>query len=285
MEHGSIQSKYKASRQERSHQERRKEEEEGKEEKTNQKTDNPTDKKPSSHGREKTTKSSPKRKYASSHSAQGIGEAKKMAKNSNGSNAGRKGQGRAGPLSKLYVKTGQLPGRLTITPSCLRNLKERLEKITNVLTAIETKHMIKKPDTKKKTKAEKETQNLKSCKRAKTSVCKASPLSPSSSISSFQSGSGREDGQREEKTTPIDDFFSNHQQAKNYYYDTLSPTRARDGDARDGDARASSDVDLRVRGGDSSLFKDFPAYADLYSDFESELSSLSGRGENQGTSY
>ena len=77
MEHGSIQSKYKASRQERSHQERRKEEEEGKEEKTNQKTDNPTDKKPSSHGREKTTKSSPKRKYASSHSAQGIGEAKK----------------------------------------------------------------------------------------------------------------------------------------------------------------------------------------------------------------
>ena len=145
--------------------------------------------------------------------------------------------------------------------------------------------MIKKPDTKKKTKAEKETQNLKSCKGAKTSVCKASPLSPSSSISSFQSGSGREDGQREEKTTPIDDFFSNHQQAKNYYYDTLSPTRARDGDARDGDARASSDVDLRVRGGDSSLFKDFPAYADLYSDFESELSSLSGRGENQGTSY
>ena len=284
MEHGSIQSKCKASRQERSHQERRKEEEEGKEEKTNQKTDNPTDKKPSSHGREKTTKSSPKRKYASSHSAQGIGEAKKMAKNSNGSNA-RKGQGRAGPLSKLYVKTGQLPGRLTITPSCLRNLKERLEKITNVLTAIETKHMIKKPDTKKKTKAEKETQNLKSCKRAKTSVCKASPLSPSSSISSFQSGSGREDGQREEKTTPIDDFFSNHQQAKNYYYDTLSPTRARDGDARDSDARASSDVDLRVRGGDSSLFKDFPAYADLYSDFESELSSLSGRGENQGTSY
>ena len=145
--------------------------------------------------------------------------------------------------------------------------------------------MIKKPDTKKKTKAEKETQNLKSFKGAKTSVCKASPLSPSSSISSFQSGSGREDGQREEKTTPIDDFFSNHQQAKNYYYDTLSPTRARDGDARDGDARASSDVDLRVRGGDSSLFKDFPAYADLYSDFESELSSLSGRGENQGTSY
>ena len=184
-------------------------------------------------------------------------------------------------ISKLYVKTGQLPGRLTITPSCLRNLKERLEKITNVLTAIETKHMIKKPDTKKKTKAEKETQNLKSFKGAKTSVCKASPLSPSSSISSFQSGSGREDGQREEKTTPIDDFFSNHQQAKNYYYDTLSPTRARD----NGDARASSDVDLRVRGGDSSLFKDFPAYADLYSDFESELSSLSGRGENQGTSY
>ena len=284
MEHGSIQSKYKASRQERSHQERRKEEEEGKEEKTNQKTDNPTDKKPSSHGREKTTKSSPKRKYASSHSAQGIGEAKKMAKNSNGSNA-RKGQGRAGSLSKLYVKTGQLPGRLTITPSCLRNLKERLEKITNVLTAIETKHMIKKPDTKKKTKAEKETQNLKSSKGAKTTVCEVSPLSPSSSISSFQSGSGREDGQREEKTTPIDDFFSNHQQAKNYYYDTLSPTRARDGDARDSDARASSDVDLRARGGDSSLFKDFPAYADLYSDFESELSSLSGRGENQGTSY
>ena len=161
----------------------------------------------------------------------------------------------------------------------------RLEKITNVLTAIETKHMIKKPDTKKKTKAEKETQNLKSSKGAKTTVCKVSPLSPSSSISSFQSGSGREDGQREEKTTPIDDFFSNHQQAKNYYYDTLSPTRARDGDARDSDARASSDVDLRARGGDSSLFKDFPAYADLYSDFESEFSSLSGRGENQGTSY
>ena len=282
--HGPIYSKQKTSRPERFGEERRKEEEE--EEKANQKTNQKTDKKSGVYGREKKEKNHTKRKLGSSCSVEGSWKKTKMAgkKNSNGSH----GTGESKSASRSNVKTGQLQKQFTITPSCLRNLKERLEKITNVLNTIETKHMGGKPEVKRKLKGEREAKNLKSFKTMKSTASKAKPLSPSSSISSFQSGREEElnrgeEGQGGDATSfPIDDFLYN-QQAKNYYFDTLSPTtlsptRADD----DGDARASASVS--PRGGGLPLQKSFPSVNDLYSDFESSLSdfsSLSGRGENQ----
>ena len=101
-------------------------------------------------------------------------------------------------------------------------------------------------------------------------------LSPSSSISSFQSGLEAESG-RERAINggggeqgggdaacdyAIDDFLFNKHHTKNYYYDTLSPTTQVKDDA---DERARADVDMR--GGGLTLQKEPVSISDLYSDF------------------
>ena len=180
--------------------------------------------------------------YGSQRFGQNRTGSKKVAKGSNGNAYGQRACPSPKKVQKSHVSTRQLQRKLEISSACIRQLKERLLKITDVLSNIEEKHGSKRDQ-------EEQKKSVKSVKRPKkcgklSSLPHEQILSPSSSISSLLSGLDDEFERGREmdngkgmsmyipssipsKTIPTnasDDFLYKPQQVNNsYYYDTLSP--------------------------------------------------------------
>ena len=215
---------------------------------------------------------------------------KKVAKGSNGNAYGQRACPPSKKVQKSHVSTRQLQRKLEISSACVRQLKERLLKITDVLSNIEEKHGSKRDQEAQK----KSVKRPKKCGKL-SSLPHEQILSPSSSTSSLLSGlddeyeRGREmDNEKDvykpssipSKTIPTnarDDFLYKPQQVNNsYYYDTLSPepeaTTSLGGREGKEEQRDSATVQ-----------KACPQLQDLYSDFSSlsefsDFTSVSGEG-------
>ena len=222
--------------------------------------------------------------HYSSHQPKRVGEEQKKSskmerKKSSNVTPSRKGS-ISKKISKSDVKTRKLSARTPIiTVSSLKRLRERLEKIVNALCLIEEKQTGK---TKRK-KGEQEAQ--KSGKKRKKSSLPPPPstvLSPSSSsISSYHSdaeplndvdrGGGAQNGYMP-SSPPLRSMGENNAFG-GYYYDTMIASHSPMSNVEGG------------REGQETLEKALPDLSDLYSDFSSEFSSVSGRDLKTGGGF